>query len=324
MNDIFLIEVVQRSLCRQAEAVAGLARQIDPLVIVQVVQNLMQCQGRAVLTGMGKMGAIGRKAASTFSSTGSPALFVQPSEALHGDLGMITKSDLVFALSYSGETDEVLRVVETVQPWGVGVIAITGAVRSTLARQADWVLDISVSHESTDLVAIPSCSTTVAMALCDSIAIAAMELRGFGAEDFAVLHPGGSLGRKLRTTVSELMHSGDRLPLIDQRHTLRQAIGEISRKGLGATLIESQSGQLAGLLTDGDVRRILEKWENPLDLQVESLMTKTPRTCEADWLAVKALALMESHRINVLPVTCGGSKIAGIVHFHDLMAARIA
>jgi len=324
MNDVEITEVLHRVLQREAEGIAQMGQRLNPQDSVPVVRRLLACRGRVVWMGMGKMGAVARKAAATFSSTGTPALFVQAAEALHGDMGMITGQDLLFGLSYSGETDEILRVAETVRPWGVPVVAVTGNRDSGLAKLADQILDVSVPREATDRWAVPTCSTTAALALCDALAIAVMESRGFTPQDFAVLHPGGALGRQLRIKVDDLMHRGDQIPQVQVADRLRDAIAEMSRKGLGATLIRDPEGRLLGVLTDGDVRRTLESCDNPLNLPVEQFMTAPAKVCQADWLAARALALMEQHRITVLPVVDATRRIDGMIHFHDLIRARLA
>ncbi|MBL8890703.1 MAG: KpsF/GutQ family sugar-phosphate isomerase [Planctomycetaceae bacterium] len=316
-------QTFQDVLQREANAIVHLSHQIDGMAIGRAVELVHNCNGRCVFVGMGKMGAVGRKAAATFASLGSPAMFVQPAEALHGDLGMITAKDLVFALSYSGETDEVLRVVETVRPWDVSVIAFTQQNDNSLTKVASVVLDIRVPQEAIDQWPVPTCSTTAAMAVCDALAIVVMQKRGFSIEDFSRLHPGGSLGRKLRVRVAELMHTGSEVPIVPANATLRDAIIEMTKKSLGATMIAASTGQLLGLITDGDIRRTVQKFENPLDKPVEEFMTSNPRTCSPGGLAAAALAMMESCRVTVLPVV-DGHRIVGMVHFHDLVRARLA
>lgn len=316
-------QILHRVLTRQIQSLQSALERIDADTFDRIVRQIVACEGRLILTGLGKMGAVARKAAATFASTGSPALFVHPSEALHGDLGMITRRDVVMALSYSGETDEVIQVLETLQPWRIPIIALTSRSESALGRLSDVQLPIDVPQEATDLVAIPSCSTTLTMALCDALAVAAMEQRGFSAEDFSIFHPAGALGRRLRTTVADVMRMGDRVPLIRPDQTLRQAIVEVGAKGVGATLVQSADGRLLGILTDGDIRRILEKHGNPLDTQVEQWMSAAPKSCSDNILAAKALRMMEEFRITVLPVTCDSGEILGVVHLHDLIGARI-
>jgi arabinose-5-phosphate isomerase len=308
---------------RQASAIRYVTTRIDGLALSRAVQRIHDCSGRCVFLGMGKMGAVGRKAAATFASLGCPAMFVQPSEALHGDLGMITNHDVVLALSYSGETDEVLRVVETVRPWGVSVLAMTKGYENSLARLADAVLDVRVPAEAIDEWPVPTCSTTATLAVCDALAVVVMQKRKFSLEDFAKLHPGGSLGRRLRVRVADVMHSGTKMPLVLPTATLREAIVEMTQKSLGATMVADSTGRLVGLLTDGDVRRTVQKHENPLEIPVENLMTRQPQTWCVDGLAAAALAVMESQRVTVLPVM-DQSQLVGIVHFHDLVRARLA
>jgi arabinose-5-phosphate isomerase len=324
-TDKSTMDVVLRVLRRESEAIDGLAARLTQgSALPEVVGLVHGCAGRVVFAGMGKMGAISRKAAATFASTGCPALFVQPSEALHGDLGMITGKDVFLALSYSGETDELIKVTETIRPWGVPIVAMTGGHTNSLAKLANFVLDISVACEAIDQWAVPSCSTTVALALCDALAVAVMERRGFTAADFAILHPGGSLGRRLRIRVADLMHQARDVPRVAPEQSLREAIVEMSRKSLGATLVVDDRDGLLGLLTDGDVRRTIQQYDNPLNEPVRQYMTQAARTCTAEWLAARALALMEEHRITVLPVTDAADRVVGIVHFHDLVRARLA
>ncbi len=310
-------------LRRQAEAVAWVADRLgDEAVLADIVQRVLACTGRCVCTGMGKMGAIARKVAATLASTGSPALFVQPSEAMHGDLGMITPQDVVLAFSYSGETDEVLRVVETVRPWGVPILAFTAGRENSLARLAHWVFDVQVPCEAIDAWPVPTCSTTATVALADALAMAVMQRRGFSASHFAVLHPGGSLGRRLRLRVRDVMRTGPELPTIPPTATFRDALIEMSRKRLGVTMIASSAGRLVGLLTDGDVRRSVERHPDPLNEAVVEFMTRSPRTCcETDFAAL-ALSIMEEQRVTVLPVV-DDETLVGVVHFHDLVQARL-
>lgn len=317
-------QVFQRVFDRQIQSLAQIREQADQFHLDEILSLLIRCPGRLIILGMGKMGAVGRKAAATFSSTGTPAIFVHPSEALHGDLGMITRQDIVLALSYSGETDEVLKVVETVQPWQVPVIALTRAHATSLAQVADHVLSLPVEAEATDLVEVPSCSTTLAMVVCDALAIMAMEARGFTADDFSIFHPGGTLGRRLRTQVADLMRRQEAIPVVAPHQTLRDALVEVSSKGLGATLVANPDGLLLGILTDGDIRRILESHRSPLEILIQDIMSPDPKSCPANMLAAKALRVMEEFRITVLPVTCDSSKIQGIVHLHDLVGARIS
>lgn len=317
-------EIFRRVVQRQIASLDHLQQRIEDDAILPIVQALVQCPGRLILMGMGKMGAIARKAAATFSSTGTPAIFVHPSEALHGDLGMITRQDILLALSYSGETDELLQVIETVQPWQVPIMALTQSTSSSLGKLSDHVITIQVAQEATDLVAVPSCSTTAALVVCDALAIAAMESRGFNADDFSQFHPGGALGRRLRTRVQDVMRRDDQIPFIQSEQPLRQAIVEVSAKGVGAALVVDSDRMLLGILTDGDIRRILEKQENPLATTVDSLMSRHPKTCPPDILAAQALRIMEQYRITVLPVTCDSGEIRGIVHLHDLVTARIS
>ncbi len=325
MNDRQIQSVFQRVLERESRAISqSMDRTAENSKLVPLIRLIQNCSGRCVFIGMGKMGAIARKAAGTFASTGTPSLFVQPSEALHGDLGMITARDIVLALSYSGETDEILNVLEIVRPWGVPTATLTGNIASSAAKLADFVCDISVAEEAIDAWPVPTCSTTLALATCDALAIAIMEARGFSAQDFASLHPGGNLGRQLRIKVSDLMHRNEKIPVVSPDTSLRQAIAEMSRKSLGATLVGGSNGEFLGVLTDGDVRRTMELFENPLNDAVQQFMSAPAKTCRSDWLAAQAMTLMEANRITILPVVDPEGIIQGVIHFHDLVQARLA
>ncbi len=272
--------------------------------------------------GMGKSGHIARKIAATMASTGTPALFVHPAEAAHGDLGMITRQDVVLALSNSGESDEVLAILPSLKRLAIPIVSMTGNPQSTLAQQSQVHLDAAVSEEACPLNLAPTASTTVALALGDALAVALLEARGFQADDFALSHPGGSLGRKLLVLVRDLMHSGEALPMVTASMTLRDALLEISRKGLGMTAVVDEQQRLLGVYTDGDLRRTLDRDIDLRTTSVAVVMTPNPATIDAKSLAAEAAAVMEARRINGLLVVEEG-RLVGALNMHDLLRARV-
>ncbi len=300
----------------EAAAITGLLSQLDE-GFDRAVEVLKSIRGRVVATGMGKSGIILTKLAATLSSTGTPALFLHPAEAIHGDLGMITEDDAVIAASFSGSTEELLRLVEIVKRLDVPLVAITGNASSPLARHADIHLRIEIDHEACPLNLAPTASTTATLALGDALAMALLEARGFTPEDFAQLHPGGRLGKRLRR-VHELMHAGESLPRVTDSEALRTAIYEMSKKGLGVTAVVDSEERLVGCISDGDLRRLLGKGDAILDLTAGEGMTSGPRTIDRGALASAALKLMEDHRITSLFVCDDSGKLEGIVHIHDL------
>ena len=285
---------------------------------------LLASHGRVVCIGMGKSGHIARKIAATFASTGTPAFYVHPGEAGHGDLGMITDADAVLALSNSGETDELLMLLPVLKRQGNRLIAMTGRPGSTLAREADVHLDVSVPAEACPLDLAPTTSTTAALALGDALAVALLEARGFTADDFARSHPAGALGRRLLLHITDVMHSGDAVPRVRAEATLSEALVEMSRKHLGITAVVDDDGCLLGLYTDGDLRRTLD--DAAIDLRhtrIDAVMTRTPKTIGTDALAVEAAQLMETHQINALLVLDGARRVVGALNIHDLLRARV-
>jgi arabinose-5-phosphate isomerase len=285
---------------------------------------LLASHGRVVCIGMGKSGHIARKIAATFASTGTPAFYVHPGEAGHGDLGMITDADVVLALSNSGETDELLMLLPVLKRQGNQLIAMTGRPGSTLARQADVHLDVSVPAEACPLALAPTTSTTAALALGDALAVALLEARGFTADDFARSHPAGALGRRLLLHITDVMHAGDNVPRVPAEATLSEALVEMSRKRLGMTAIVDDDGRLLGLFTDGDLRRALD--DAAIDLRqtrIDAVMTRTPKTIGMDALAVEAAQMMETHQINALLVVDPQHRVVGALNIHDLLRARV-
>ena len=303
-------------------ALAALIGRIDDQ-FARACALLLACAGRVVVIGMGKSGHIGGKIAATLASTGTPAFFVHPGEASHGDLGMITAADVVMALSNSGETDEVLALLPVIKRLNTPLLALTGRAASTLARAATVNIDISVAKEACPLGLAPTASTTAALAMGDAIAIALLKARGFGEADFARSHPGGILGRRLLLHVSDIMHSGAGMPVIRAEATLAEALVEMSQKGLGVTAIVDQRGRVLGIFTDGDLRRALDADIDIKTCLAAEVMTKGARHIAPGALAASALALMESHRINALLVMDEQQKLVGVLNMHDLLKARV-
>ena len=284
---------------------------------------LLSCKGRIVVTGMGKSGHIGGKIAATLASTGSPAFFVHPGEASHGDLGMITKNDVVIALSNSGNTAEISTIIPILKRFAVPLISITGDDKSTLATAADINLDVSVTKEACPHDLAPTSSTTVALVMGDALAVALLQARGFTAEDFALSHPGGSLGKRLLLHVSDIMHTGERIPGVDESATVSEALLEMSKKGLGMTAITDNKNKVLGIYTDGDLRRSLDKNIDVHKTKISDVMTKDCRTTHADELAASIVKIMDDHGINGFLVTDEDNALIGAFNMHDILRAGI-
>ena len=314
-------QVASEVLETEAAAVRGLIPQLDER-FDRAVELLRSCTGRVVCTGMGKSGIIMKKIMATLASTGTPALFLHPAEAVHGDLGMIVPGDVVLGASYSGTTEELLRLVETLKRLGVPLVVMTSNPGSPLARLADIHLPVSIDREACPLNLAPTASTTATLALGDALAMALLEARGFTREDFALLHPAGQLGKRL-LKVEQLMHAGDALPKVLASVPMRDAIYEMSRKGLGITAVTDEEGRLLGCVSDGDLRRLLEHDEGLLKKTAGECMTVNPRTIPADELAAAALKTMEDHRITSLFVCDAERRLEGIVHLHDLWGLEL-
>ena len=285
---------------------------------------ILACHGRVVCSGMGKSGHVARKIAATLASTGTPAFYVHPGEAAHGDLGMVTDADIVLALSYSGESDELLTLLPALKRQGNAIIAMTGREASSLAREADIHLDISVPAEACPLALAPTSSTTASLAMGDALAVALLEARGFTADDFARSHPAGALGRRLLLHITDVMHAGDDVPRIGPEASISEALVEMSRKRLGMTAIVDGDGRLLGLYTDGALRRSLD--DEAVDLRatrIDAVMTRAPRTIGADALAAEAAQMMETHKINALLVLDAQQRVVGALNIHDLLRARV-
>lgn len=283
----------------------------------------LDCRGRIIVVGMGKSGHVGRKIAATLASTGSPAFFLHPAEAQHGDLGMVTREDVLLMLSNSGETQEVVALLPLFKRLGVATIAMTGRADSTLARHSLAVLDVSVDREACPLNLAPTASTTASLAMGDALALALLEARGVTAEDFARTHPSGALGRRLLLLVGDIMHTGGAIPRVDARTPLASALVTMTEKGLGLTAVVADDDTIEGIFTDGDLRRAMDRRADPHGTPVDQVMTRQPVTTTADTLASEALLLMERHRINALLVTDANGRLAGVVNIHDLMRAGV-
>ncbi|MDR3390165.1 MAG: KpsF/GutQ family sugar-phosphate isomerase [Sulfuriferula sp.] len=316
------LSLARQVLTIEAEAVLAMRDRLDQQFIA-AMSLILDCRGRVVVSGMGKSGHIGGKIAATLASTGTPAFFVHPGEASHGDLGMITQEDVCIALSNSGESAELTAIVPLIKRRGARLIAMTGNPRSTLAREADVHLDASVAQEACPLNLAPTASTTAALALGDALAIALLEARGFGSEDFARTHPGGSLGRRLLVHVRDIMHQGRELPVVPDTALLPAALLEMTSKGLGMTAVVDEAQRVVGIITDGDLRRVLEKSVDVRLASVTDVMTRSPRSISPDQLAVAAVEKMQSHNINGLLVVDDAGKLVGALNMLDLLRAGV-
>lgn len=312
------IQQGKRVLEIEARAISALVDRVDER-FARAVDLLYACTGKVVVSGMGKSGLIGQKIAATMASTGTPAFFVHPADGIHGDLGMLGKQDALLAISNSGETEEVLRLLPFMKRLGIPIITLTGRPQSTLAKNSDVVLDVSVSEEACPLGLAPTSSTTAALAMGDALAIALLQKRGFREEDFAQFHPGGSLGRRLLFKVRDLMHQGDAVPRVAATASAREAIREMTAKKLGMTTVVNSRGQLVGVITDGDLRRFLEKGSSLAKAKALDLGSRSPKTIQADALAAKALQTMEQFSITSLVVPDDRDRPIGVIHLHDLL-----
>ena len=322
MADFDYIASARRTISMERDAVDSLLQRLAaPFSIA--CDTLLACRGRVVVTGMGKSGHVGRKLAATLASTGTPAFFVHPGEASHGDMGMITAEDVVIALSNSGNTAEVVTLLPLIKRLGAPLISLTGNAESTLAQAAVANLDTGVEQEACPLNLAPTSSTTTALVMGDALAIALLEARGFSAEDFAFSHPGGSLGRRLLLLVDDIMHSGDSMPLVKPEVPLRDALLEMTRKGLGLTGIQDEQGALVGIFTDGDLRRTLDQNLDFQSVRIGELMTRGCKTARAGMLAAEALKIMEDARINCLFVVDSTGRPVGALNMHDLLRAGV-
>ncbi|MDQ5911126.1 MAG: arabinose-5-phosphate isomerase [Pseudomonadota bacterium] len=317
-----LKQLASQVLTIEAQAIEQLKSRIDDR-FVHACDLMLHCRGRIVVLGMGKSGHIGGKIAATLASTGAPAFFVHPAEASHGDMGMITAQDVVVALSNSGETDEILTLLPLIKRLGIPLIALTGNPDSTLAQTADVHINVSVAQEACPLGLAPTSSTTATLAMGDALAVALLEARGFTAEDFARSHPGGRLGRRLLLLTHDVMHTGEQMPRNAPDDLLRDALLEMSRKGLGTTIVVDSEDHILGVFTDGDLRRALDRQVDVHNARVAEVMTSGGKTIAPGTLAAEALRMMQEYRINALPVVNSAGKLAGVLNMHDLLRAGV-
>lgn len=316
-----IIDQARHVLAMEAAAIEALIPRINGQ-FTAAVNMILACKGRVIITGMGKSGLVGKKIAATLASTGTPSFFLHPAEGIHGDLGMVTSDDIVIAISNSGETNEIISIIPAIKRIGASIIAMCGREISSLVQNSDIFLDVAVEREACPLGLAPTSSTTATLALGDALAVALLSERNFTPEDFALFHPGGSLGRKLLLTVENVMHSGEDNPIVTLDKTVKEALFVITAKGLGVTTVIDDGGRLVGIITDGDIRRGLEKGHEFLDKQVEAIMTKTPRTITKEKLAAQALNIMEKNKprpITVLPVVDADYRAIGMIHLTDLL-----
>jgi arabinose-5-phosphate isomerase len=318
-----ILDIARKVLRTEADAIYALSGRLENN-FEKAVESIYECRGRVVVTGMGKSGLVGKKIAATLASTGTPAFFLHPAEAGHGDLGMVTSRDILLAISNSGETKEIVELIPFLKRFNLRLISVTGNPNSTLSRMADVSLDVSVKEEACPFGIVPTASTTATMAIGDALAVALLVKKGIKEEDFAFFHPGGSIGKKLLITVRDLMHKGDNIPKVFLDTPMSKAVIEMSSKRLGHTIVMDDSGRVAGIIADGDVRRGLEKWGGRLfELTAKEVMSKTPKTVREEELAAKALSLMESHSITALVVVDGDGRAIGIMHLHDILKQGI-
>lgn len=320
-NDI--LHIAAKVLKTEAEAVLALTEKLNSN-FEKAIEIIFRSPGRVVVTGMGKSGLVGKKIAATLASTGTPAFFLHPAEAGHGDLGMVTSDDVIITISNSGETEELISLIPFLKRFNVSLISMTGNPDSTISKAADVNLDISVKEEACTLGIVPTSSTTATMAMGDAIAVALLIKRGFREEDFALFHPGGSLGKKLFIKVKDLMHTGDALPSVSPDAPMTRAVVEISSKRLGITIVAGLDNKVLGIITDGDLRRGIERWGKDLfDMKAGDVMTERPKTVCEEELAAKALSIMEKHSITSLVVPDGDGRAKGIIHLHDILKKGI-
>ncbi|MBI4715824.1 MAG: KpsF/GutQ family sugar-phosphate isomerase [Nitrospirae bacterium] len=317
-----MLETGKRVLEIEARAIEDLIRRMDRN-FTDAVDLLFRCEGRVVVTGMGKSGLIGKKISATLASTGTPSFFLHPAEGIHGDLGMVMRKDVILALSNSGETEEILALLPTFKRMDLKILSLTGRPSSTLARSSNVTLDVGVKEEACPMNLVPTASTTATLAMGDALAVALLDHRGFKAEDFAFFHPGGTLGRRLLLRVEDVMHRGDEVPKVSVETLMKDAIVEITSKKMGVTTVADGEGRLAGILTDGDLRRLLETERDIFTLKAGAAMTPRPKVIYREALAAEAIQRMEAHAITSLVVVDRDERIEGIVHLHDLLKKGI-
>jgi arabinose-5-phosphate isomerase len=318
-----IIDIAKKVLKIEAEAVNALVEKLGSN-FEKAVEIIYQSRGKVVVTGMGKSGLVGKKIAATLASTGTPALFLHPAEATHGDLGMVTSDDVIIAISNSGETEEIVGLIPFLKRFNVHLISVTGKPESTLSKAADVTLDVSVKEEACPLGIVPTASTTATMAMGDALAVALLIKKGLKEQDFALFHPGGSIGKKFFIKVKDLMHTGEEIPKVTIGTPMSKTVIEMSSKRLGHTIVLDDNGRITGVVTDGDLRRGIEKWGGKLfEMTAGEVMTKSPRTVSEEELAAKALSIMESYSITALVVPDKNGRVVGVIHLHDILRQGI-
>lgn len=323
-GNMSVLERAKKVFDIEADAILKLKDRIDASFL-RAVNIILACTGKVIVTGIGKSGLVSKKIASTFACSGTPAFFLHPSEGIHGDIGMISKEDVVLAVSNSGETEEVVKLLPIIKRMGLPLIVMTGNMNSILAKNGDVVLNVGVEQEACSLNLVPTASTATTMAMGDALAIAVLERRGFREEDFAMLHPGGALGKKLLLTVEDLMHVKDAIPIVKEDDSMKVILIEMTSKRLGVTAVCDENGALTGVITDGDLRRALEKMPNIFSTKAHQIMTASPKTIEKTALAATALQVMEKHAITSLFVLSDpiSRRIIGVIHLHDILRAGV-
>ena len=317
-----ILESARDVIKKEAEAVAGLLDRLDEN-FEKAVRAILTTSGRVIVTGIGKSGLVGRKIAATFASTGTPSLFLHPTEAFHGDLGIVTESDIVLAISKSGDTSELHQLIPAFKRLGLQIILLTGEVGSPLAERADIVIDCSVKAEACPNNLVPTASSTAALVMGDALAVALLRMRGFSAEDFAKIHPGGALGRRLLVRVSDVMHTGDKVPIVSESTTVLDTLITMSRGRLGTAVVVDGSGRMLGVFTDGDLRRLSERGEQFFDRRIGEVMTTNARTINPDAILDEVLALCEKYKITVLVAVDKDHRPVGIIHLHDVLTSKL-
>ncbi len=317
-----IVDTARKVLKTESDSIAALVDRIGK-TFVDTVNLLDDCQGKVILTGIGKSGLIGMKISGTLSSLGIPSVFLHASEASHGDVGIISRGDIIIAISHSGETEEILKILPTFNRLNCPLVTLTGNLNSTLAQKSDHTLDVSIKDEACPLGLVPTASTTAALAMGDALAMALMEKKGFKAEEFARFHPGGSLGRKLLTTVNDVMHTGDEVPKVKEESHIYTVLSEMTRKRMGCTIVTDDKDCIKGIITDGDLRRLIEAKKDISETVARDIMGKKPKTISPDSMGAKAVQVMEEHSITCLIASENGRKIDGIIHLHDLLKAGV-
>jgi arabinose-5-phosphate isomerase len=317
-----IIDKAKEVIRKEAKAIADLEQKINHQ-FAKAVELILKSKGRVIVTGIGKSGIIGRKIAATLASTGTPAMFLHPVEGVHGDLGMVRRDDVVIAITKSGETDELFQLFPIFKRLGIPIITFTGNLSSPAAEKSDVVIDVSVEEEACSNNLVPTSSTTTALVMGDALALALLDERHFSSEDFALLHPGGNLGRRLLLKVSDIMHTGTSIPTVSEDANMKETILEMTSKRFGATSVVNGNGELVGIFTDGDLRRLVERTDDIFKLKAQEVMTKNPKTIDGEELAAKALNIMEFYNITCLIITNGQRKPEGIVHLHDLLKSGV-